>query len=76
MAIHHDNNFLGGDLASLGRPHGIGSENNKQTKLTVEPSPKTKELRATHRGPVKLEVLIGYKTTVFFTYVALFCNTR
>lgn len=37
--------FLGGDLAGLGRPRGIGCENNKQTKLTVEPSPKTKELR-------------------------------
>ena len=45
VAIHHDINFLGGDLAGLGRPHGIGCENNKQTKLTVEPSPKTKELR-------------------------------
>ena len=27
------------------RPHGIGWENNEQTKLTMEPSPKTKEQR-------------------------------
>ena len=32
------------DLAVVGRPHGIGSENNEQTKLIMEPSLKTKEL--------------------------------
>ena len=52
-----------GDLASLGKPHGIGWENSKQTKLTIEPSPKTKELRATHRGPIKVEVLKSCKIT-------------
>ena len=34
-----------GDLAALGRPQGIGLENSKQTNLTMEPGPKTKELR-------------------------------
>ena len=33
------------DLGALGRPHEIGWENNNRTKLTMEPSPKTKELR-------------------------------
>ena len=34
-----------GDHAALGIPHEIGWENNEQTKLTMERSPKTKELR-------------------------------
>ena len=34
-----------GDLVALGRPPGIGWENNEQTKLIMELSPKTKELR-------------------------------
>jgi len=33
-----------GDKAALGTPHGISWENNPTTrKLTIEPSPKTKE---------------------------------
>lgn len=34
-----------GYLTALGKPHGIGLENSKQTKLTMEPGPRTKELR-------------------------------
>jgi len=34
-----------GDLVALGRPNGIGWENNEQAKLIMEPSPKTKKLR-------------------------------
>ena len=34
-----------GDLAAVGRPQGIGWENNEQRKLIIEPSPKTKKLR-------------------------------
>ena len=33
-----------GDLAALGKPQGIGWGNNEQTKFTMEPNPKTKEL--------------------------------
>ena len=40
------NYYSPGDLSALGRPHGIGRENNEQTKLTMEPSPKAKELRS------------------------------
>ena len=40
-----------------------GLENNKQTKLIMVPSPKTKELRPI-KGPVKLEVLKSCKATV------------
>ena len=36
--------------------------NNKQTKLTMEPTPKG-ERAATHRGPIKLEVLRGCEGT-------------
>ena len=39
------NSLSPGDLAALGGPHGIGWENNEQTKLTMKPSPKAKELR-------------------------------
>ena len=38
-------NFKKGDLATLGRPCRIGWENNEQTKLTMVPSQKPKELR-------------------------------
>ena len=38
-------NLKKGDLATLGRPCGIGWENNEQTKLTMVPSQKPKELR-------------------------------
>ena len=34
-----------GDLAAVGRSQGIGWENNEQTILIMEPSPKTKKLR-------------------------------
>ena len=34
-----------GDLAAVGRPQGIGWENNEQTKLIMESSPKTNEHR-------------------------------
>ena len=34
-----------GDLAALGKPHGIGWGNNEQTKFAMEPNQKTKELR-------------------------------
>ena len=34
-----------GNLVALGRPQWIGCENNEQTKLIMEPSPKTKKLR-------------------------------
>ena len=34
-----------GHHAALGRSHGIVWENDEQTKLTMERSPKTKELR-------------------------------
>ena len=37
---------LWSDLAPLGRPHRIGWENNEQTKLTIETSPKANWLRA------------------------------
>ena len=47
-----------GDLAAVGRPQGIGWENIEQRKLIMEPSPKTKKF-ATHRGPIKLEVLMS-----------------
>ena len=52
--------FQKGDLAALGRPHGFatGWENNKQTKITMEPR------AATHRGLTKLKVLKRYKATV------------
>ena len=36
---------LVGDLVALGRPPGIGWENNEQTKSIMKPSLKTKELR-------------------------------
>ena len=44
--VMRQHNYFLGDLAALGRPHKIGCEKNKQTKLTVEPGPKTKELRS------------------------------
>ena len=52
-----------GDLAAPGRSHGIGWENNEQTKLTIEPNPK--DIVATRSsGPIKLEVLKScYKAT-------------
>ena len=34
-----------GELAALGKPHGIGWGNNEQTKFAMEPNQKTKELR-------------------------------
>ena len=34
-----------GDLVALGKPPGIGWENNEQTKLIMKPSLKTNELR-------------------------------
>ena len=34
-----------GDLVALGRPSGIGWENNEQTKSIMKPSLKTNELR-------------------------------
>ena len=44
--LGEEKNYLSpGDLAALGGPHGIGWENNEQTKLTMKPSPKEKELR-------------------------------
>ena len=44
LSIGH-NVSLSDDLVALGRPHGISRENNEQTKLTMKPSPKTKDLR-------------------------------
>lgn len=62
--------FLG-ELAAFGRPHGTGCENDKQTKLTMKPNPKTKGLRhkGIHEIINKLEVLKSCKISVFFTYV-------
>ena len=33
-----------GELAALGKPHGIGWGNNERTKFAMEPNQKTKEL--------------------------------
>ena len=52
---------IGGNLAALGSPHGIGWEFKEWTKLTMEPSRITKELQP--MDPFKLEVLKGYKAT-------------
>ena len=41
---------------------GVWLGNNKQTKLTMELTPKT-ERAATHRGLIKLEVLRGCEGT-------------
>ena len=34
----------GGNPVALGKPHRCGWENDQQTKLTMEPSPKAKKL--------------------------------
>ena len=58
-----------GDPAARRSPRGIRNwfantwENKKQAILTMEPSLKTKELAATYRGPIKLEVLKSCKAT-------------
>ena len=48
-------------LAALGSPHGIGWELKEWTKLTMEPSRMTKELRPI--GPFQLEVLKSCRAT-------------
>ena len=42
--------------------HGIGWKNNEKTKLTMEPSPKPKELQPIGFQLIKLEVLKSFKT--------------
>ena len=54
--MRHVESLESGEGINLKCPDWLG--NNKQTKLTMEPTPKT-ERTATHRGLMKIEVLRG-----------------
>ena len=54
----------GDPLAAFGRPHVIGWENYEQTELTMEPTPKTKELQPIGIPQIQsLEVLKSCRQT-------------